>query len=248
MNKEQIFTSWAPDNVQWSRWAKPVLFSNIVTGKYDLEDDVIQTDNWTYGPIPEHMAVIVDLPGKEALLMAFKLAGQAFRPVPLYNCNFANEALIDVEPLMLLLEQGAPILKRLNLPLDAPPAFLLDANRMQGEPKPGFFDNRWMTFPQDFPSANYLLSQKIAGILLLQESNLPAEDLAHVLMRWQDAGLKIYLPGTDEKEPLVEVKVRPPKGYRSLWQRMLVTMGLHRNSAGGFGAIVPTPGSHGAGS
>src|ERR1700756_496856 len=29
MNKEEIFSAWAPDESPWSRWAKPVLFAHL---------------------------------------------------------------------------------------------------------------------------------------------------------------------------------------------------------------------------
>ena len=55
-------------------------------------------------------------------------------------------------------------------------------------PGPGTFDNRWVVFPQDFPSAAFLRSRGVAEVLLIQAGAQPQEDLAHVLLRWQQGG------------------------------------------------------------
>ena len=65
------------------------------------------------------------------------------------------------------------------------------------------------------------------------DSLQPREDLAHVLFRWQEAGLRIR--GRGGREIRVE---RPPR-YRALWYRALATLGLRRNDTGGFGSLVP---------
>ncbi len=69
-------------------------------------------------------------------------------------------------------------------------------------PSPGKFDNRWFTFPQDFPSANLLRARGISAALVIQEkAGQPAEDLSHVLRRWQDAGIEIYQAVPESTSP-----------------------------------------------
>jgi hypothetical protein len=127
----------------------------------------------------------------------------------------------------------------------APPVFLLDANRLKdtGKIRPGQFDNRWMTFPQDFPSGGLLISRQIQMAVLLQDGSRVGEDLAHVLLEWKDAGIRLQLhnrkPGT--AQPLTILR---PHGYRALWHRALAVLGLKRNSAGGFGSLIPEPVPH----
>jgi len=41
------------------------------------------------------------------------------------------------------------------------------------------------------------------------------------------------------------VEIQKPSRFRSAMYRMLAMVGLRRNSAGGFGAIVPIPGQGG---
>jgi hypothetical protein len=43
------------------------------------------------------------------------------------------------------------------------------------------------------------------------------------------------------------VTVAKPKRFRSIWYRLLAIAGLRRNSAGGFGSVVPQPSSSGGG-
>ena len=75
--------------------------------------------------------------------------------------------LVDVKPIMAALWHGASRLQMLALPPEAPPAFLLDANRRGvEEPFAGCFDNRSVSFITDFPSSNFLLAHQIHDRLL----------------------------------------------------------------------------------
>ena len=114
---------------------------------------------------------------------------------------------------------------------------------------PGRFDNRWMVFPQDLPSASFLLSRGLSRAVVLQrQTGQPAEDLSHALLRWQEAGIEILAldPASDSSpQPLA---IQKPSRFRALWQRALAIGGLKRNSAGGFGMVIPIPSQGGGGS
>jgi hypothetical protein len=128
--------------------------------------------------------------------------------------------------------------------MDAPPAFLLDSRRMSpAQPvRPGMFDNRWKVFPQDFPAGHFLQSHRIGRILLIQRhSGQPQEDLAHVLRRWQDAGLAIQQKDVTNALPPRDITVGRPAWYRAMWYRVLAMLGLQRGRPGGFGGIIPEP-------
>ncbi|MGH9601505.1 MAG: hypothetical protein ACRD24_03860 [Terriglobales bacterium] len=116
-----------------------------------------------------------------------------------------------------------------------------------GEPEAGKFDNRWMVFPQDFPSASFLTSHGIQRVLLAQESYapVPREDLAHVLLRWQEGGIEILLKRLDRPDAPARIEVARPSRFRALWHRALAIVGLRRSSAGGFGCTVPESSSAG---
>jgi len=248
MTNEELFDIWAPADVAWSAWVKPVLFAQQTIAR----DDMSSPDEWldfdvTWAPgAHENAAIIVDLPGRQSMLAGLALATRGYRPVPLYNACSGISAVVPMEPILDLIARGAAHLAGLYLPDDAPPAFLLDADRLRGSmsPAPGRFDNRWLVFPQDLPSGNFLRSHAIHSVLLVQaETGQPQSDLAHVLLRWQQAGLPLQVvpPATGAApQPL---QVRRPRLFGWMWQRALALLGLRRNSAGGFGAIVPQPSS-----
>ncbi len=112
-------------------------------------------------------------------------------------------------------------------------------------PKPGAFDNRWVVFPQDFPSATYLRARGITEVLLLHEGREAAEDLAHVLRRWQENGLRMQSAAPLERGRISDLVVKRPSGFRRAWYRVIAAAGLRRNNAGGFGGVIPMPSSGG---
>src|SRR5438034_11376896 len=216
MSKEAIYETWAPQDALWSRWAKPVLFacSNALQPRPANLDDPVDL-SWAPAP-SEHVALVLDLPGNQGVLMGLALAARGYRPVPLYNAvsnpqpfleteNGMREVitLVDVHPIMAALWHGAARLQGLALQPEAPPAFLLDANRRGvEEPFAGCFDNRSVSFITDFPSSNFLLAHQIHGVLLVQISgHQPQPDLAHTLRRWQEARIAIDLKRLDTLGP-----------------------------------------------
>ena len=184
----------------------------------------------------------IDLPGRQSLLAGLALAARGYRPVPLYNACSGISAVVPMEPILDLIARAATYLAGLFLPDDAPPAFLLDADRLRGSvpPAPGRFDNRWLVFPQDFPSANFLRSRAVHSVLLVQaQADQPQSDLGHVLLRWQQAGLPLQVVPPVAGAVPQPLQVRRPRLFGWMWQRALASLGLRRNSAGGFGAIIP---------
>lgn len=244
INSNEHYTIWAPDDSVWSAWAKPVLFSVTFRGAHPPAPawaDLIV--DWAPAA-SEKTAVILDLEDARGIWFGIALAYKGFRPVPLYNGNAGLNALLPVDSIVASLRTAADALAQLTLPSDAPPVFLLDARRLaQGwNAGPGKFDNRWAVFPQDFPSATFLLSRGIRSVVVAQSnSSPPQQDLAHVLLRWQEAGIRVLSVDVrvgGSPEPIV---VTRPSRFRSLWYRALVIAGLRRNSAGGFGSIIPQP-------
>jgi hypothetical protein len=65
------------------------------------------------------------------------------------------------------------------------------------------------------------------------------EDLSHILLRYQNQGIKVFL--CDGIRISRVATVSEPSRFMSLFYRTRVTLGLSRNAAGGFGAIVPDP-------
>jgi hypothetical protein len=233
------FEAWAPDESPWARWVKPVLFAAEMNYNTPEIKDIPEAD---WAPPPGRTAFILDLPGDEGVRQGLALAKAGDRPVPLYNGVFSSaggDMAVDVTGIVRALFGGAETLRQAGLRPHAPPAFLLDADRMKGEPRPkGKYDNRWCVFPQDMPSAGFLREQGIREVCL--RSSLRQNDLMHILLRYKQAGLRItrWIPGEAAAADLALVR---PSLFRSFIYRARVMAGLTRNAAGGFGGSIPEP-------
>lgn len=246
MTEQEIYDLWAPLDVPWSPWAKPVLFTQLERAIAGSGTMLAGRIAWPGAPdlAAQRLALILDLPGEQATAIGLQLVAAGYRPVPLFNTSHGFNAVVPTQDIITALSRGGELLAQTQLPPQAPPVFLLDADRMRehGGVLPGKYDNRWLVFPQDFPSASFLKSQQIAGAVLVQSQQFrPQADLAHVLLRWQEAGLPLLSINLREGLVTEVLRVERPSRYRTLWYHFLAVVGLRRNSAGGFGAVVPEP-------
>jgi len=243
MTNEECFNAWAPEEGLWSPWAKPVLFAQPLDGlSPGLRSWPDPQDYLWLSHATGRTALVVDLPGVASVETAIAMARRSYRPVPLYNTSVGPSALVDVASLVQALVGGATTIRDITLSPDAPPAFLIDADRMRpGVPSnPGSYDNRWVVFPQDFPSGTFLRSRGIDEVIVMHDRGVQ-EDLAHVLLRWQEAGIGIRAVGPGETSPQ-PFTVKKPSWFRLAWYRLIVLAGLRRNNAGGFGGVIPKAG------
>jgi len=232
---------WAPADALWSPWVKPALFI-YTRAAVPVE---LKQITWT-GPAQNDTLIIVDLPGEYGLLEALSLIPLGYRPIPLYNCvdtipSSAYMPLISVNGIAEMLFSGAALITEKRFAPDAPPAFVLDSRRMELEntgDRYGKYDNRWCIFPQDMPSADFLRDHNIKKVVVRAES--VQNDMSHILERWQNSGLEVYLcTGADTAPQAIMVK-KPPL-FKSLSYRFKTMSGLRKNTAGGFGGYVPEP-------
>jgi len=247
LSPEDAFDAWAPATVIWSQWAKPVAF--------------VQPDDLAAAPPSEPAlppiaiscdpasAVIVDLSGEESVAVGLLLAERGYWPVPIFNGTSGPVPIVEVRPIGRALMHGAERLRARQASPDVPPAFLLDARRQGGGPlDAGKYDNRWIALPQDFPSAAFLASRGIRHVTVIQRGNTaPAEDLAHVICRWQDHGITIRLLDVETGSVRDRVQVKKPSGFKRAWYVAIALIGLRRSNVGGFGAQIPDPRSGGYG-
>jgi hypothetical protein len=264
MTPEELYGIWAPEDSRWSPWVLPVPFAQLVcpdsipiptSPRFDLR--------WISSSDARNTAIVADLPGGDAIHYGLALTALGYRPVPVIDGSPGPEShvvsplhssfsalqrhkprsTVDMRGLLDAICSGAKLLRERQLEADAPPAFLLDSMRMAavaaGDPE--IFDNRWRVFPQDFPSARFLLKAGIRKVILVHDKSLrePQEDLAHVLLRWQEGGISIESQFAHAVEAPVPIKVRRPFRFRRLWYRALAVLGLRRNDAGGFGGYPP---------
>ncbi len=234
-----IYKVWAPSENLWTAWAKPVLFANIDsfagstgTGAIEINEPKISLKEIN------DAAIIVDLPGTRSITDGLSYVKAGFRPIPLYNCvSGSGRVMVEVGDLTRGLKLGAQyITTHKDLLKDSsPPVFLLDSNRMSTRSKGSeYFDNRYSIFAQDMPSANYLKQNNINKIILISEHIM--EDLSHILLRYQEAGIQILL--ADSSGELKDTKITKPGMFKSLYYRFQIIFGLSRNPIGGFGHLI----------
>jgi hypothetical protein len=264
MTPEELYDIWSPANSVWSPWVLPVPFAELTctdstTGfklkKFNLD--------WLPRGDVQDQALVIDLPGGDAIYYGLALLDWGYRPVPVIDGSPGPDrpillspdisdshretsksvCIVDMRELLTILCHGAELLRMASLPSGAPPAFLLDSNRMGGVAPEGsrIFDNRWMAFPQDFPSGHFLWNHGVRRVVLVHDTfqTQPPEDLAHVLLRWQEEGIVVQSKSARFGEQPVSIKVATPFRFRVAWYRALAALGLRRNDAGGFGGYPP---------
>lgn len=252
LTKRQIFEVWAPTDSIWSPWVSPAIFAQTNWENpdrfYKEEDTFVPC--WPESSATPGNGVVIDLPGVQSVRLAMLLAERGYRPIPILNVSPGPDAGETAHPYIVLEMRGvikeillATLrLQRLSIPPDAAPAFFLDSRRLEGTAplKDGMFDNRWMVFPQDFPSAAFLTKQKIGRVTLVQPKRAqPLEDLSHALMRWQEAGIEILAQDAAGSGAAEEITVWKPSRFKAAWYRALAILGLRRSSVGGFGSFIP---------
>ena len=212
-------------------------------------------------------ALIIDLPGAECVQFALALAQIGYRPVLLINSSpgpigpmppmapsgsqpppaapnsRAGIEVVDMRALVAEVCGRSKFMRELALPGDAPPAFVLDSTRLVGNHNVSEdrFDNRWMIFPQDFPSARFLASRGIVRAVVVQRGDIDRlTDLQHVLLRWQEAGIEIQAKNLADQGSPKKITVARPSSFRMAWYRALAILGFWRSNVGGFGSFLPT--------
>ena len=146
--------------------------------------------------------------------------------------------VIDVKPIISLVWHNSAWLNGLKLPIDAPPAFLLDSKRFPvflTQPS-RYFDNRWLIFPEDFPSAEFLKERGLSRVIIIQPHKSPRLDLRQVVLTWQEQGLALQFLRFPPREPAVAYVIKKLSFLDRLYLALLQDS-LWGDSKHGFGAI-----------
>jgi hypothetical protein len=259
MTNESIYDVWRPVDSPWARWVKPVVFPFLRpvdhgAGKYSVQDWQVTFQSDT--------AIIADLRGAEGISAGIALARAGYLPVLVYNAcptgtsdNVRPEivsaqnsgaiippAVVDMTSILAALCATTQDLVSLNLASQAPPVFLLDANRRGlGIPYgPGWFDNRSFVTPADFPSAEYFQSHGISRVILVQATRDINVDLSQVLLGLQSHRMTIATQAPWQPWSPRPIVVKPPNLIVSIWEWLRQKLGYHRDPfSGSFGGVVP---------
>lgn len=208
MTGKDIFKIWAPTGVKWTQWVRPVPFvginENIKT--YDVSDFNISNINYLEKLLTD-TAIIVDLPGNDSIKEGLALAKIGYRPIPIYNGTDQQKgtiATVDNYLIKLGLIKGAKELEKIKIDDNAPPAFLLDTNRMNRfKMNISIFDNSWDIYSQDLPTAEYFLNNGIKNIII--SSRIIQKDLSKILYKFQNKGINILFTNGYDKPKKVKI-------------------------------------------
>ena len=192
-----LYDRWAPRGARWSPWVKPVLFATAAGRIPGSITPVKWVEKSCFSPLLQSgdpyrevadaidaIAIIVDLPGADGVWVGAELSQIGFRPVPLYNAVPHDKAVVDVRPIAYALADAA---SSIAAPLDAPPAFLLDRERMAlgRVVEPPIFDNRARVHASDFPSHAMMTNAGIRHVVVIRDASPLSSDLHPVLRPWQ---------------------------------------------------------------
>jgi hypothetical protein len=248
MTRDELFDAWAPAGGPWSDWAKPVLFAHWPR-PLPADPEPPPPDLSWVPPPAERAAMVIDLPGAPGVHLGLALAAAGYRPVPLYNAvpppaeGDAGASVVVVEPILAALVHGADRLRASPPSADAPPAFLLDADRQvaRRDLAPGAFDNRSVVFATDVPSAVRLAAHGVRRAVLVRERPGPiGDDLEEVLRSWQADGLRVDVKWLSQPGPPGPLALSRLGWWARLWRR-LTRADPRPNPAGEFGAFIPHP-------
>jgi hypothetical protein len=154
--------------------------------------------------------------------------------------------VVDMSSILIALGATSKELASLNLSPQAPPVFILDANRggLAVPYGPGWFDNRSFVTPSDFPSADYFRSHGISKVILLQPTPNINADLLQVLLRLQRDGMIMATQAPWKPWAPSPLTVKPPMFIISAWEWLRRKLDYRRDPFHGcFGGVVPSSSS-----
>jgi len=244
----RAYKVWKGNDHCWVRWVKLALF-DPVEGAADKQDEPASAGSvraafrgvdtsW----LEERAAVIIDLPGKAAVLLALALGERGLRPVLAINTtSFPGAESISMHSVLRVLSAGADCKASFPTGPRVAPAFVLDSRRDGGgrPPLPGEFDNRWVLFREDLPSAEQLRAVGIDKVIVVQKGALPVTDLEDVLLAYQTGGLELVRHETETRTTHRWTLER--RGWLATLSRFVQFHWSVPRSDGSYGRWVPLP-------
>jgi hypothetical protein len=196
MTNKEIYKIWAPYGKKWVDWVRPVPFVAIKNVK-KFNPTVRRVEC-----LPQekenikHIAIIADLPDEQSVELGIWLAeNYGYRPIPIFNGTIEQDgarATTNNADMLDALVWGAHQLEKIEIPVDAPPVFLIDKNRLQNiKLDRTVFDNSWDIYHQDIPSEKYFIANGITEILVISK-NL-SKDFKLIFKEFSEQQIPIYL-------------------------------------------------------
>ena len=230
MTPEEVFHRWRGAAGPWAQWIKPSLMTQIPPGVEPREPRPMSLEGI---PADDRTALVLDLPGVEAVELGIALMDRGYCPVVLFNTTYDVEELVKTWDLMATLRGAA---SRLGDRSKGPPVFLLDAYRQYvvGEMSGGRFDNRWYVFSSDFPTEEGFISRGVRKLAIVCRREVEL-DLQDALANHGGLEPVVLSPGSAAAVPLPHARSKLARGLSTLGRK------LQRRADGSFGYRI----SHG---
>lgn len=196
MTNKEVYKAWTPYGKKWVDWVRPVPFVAIKNAKHFTpafrEVECLPKDEEKL----KHTAMIIDLPDEQSVELGIWLAkNYGYRPIPIFNGTIepsGARATTNNADMLDALVWGAYELENIEISDDAPPAFLIDKNRLENvKVDRTVFDNSWDICYQDIPSEKYFIDNGITEILVISR-NL-SKDFKVIFKQFSEKKLSIYL-------------------------------------------------------
>ncbi len=189
--------------------------------------------------------LLVDLPGPKSVALGAVLGASGCDLVCTFNNWPQARGVIRPEDTLAALLYYASWLDahRDAYPTPGPAAWLCDSGRLGAAPgKPGDFDNRYYIEDGVIPGPEFLRQRGITrAVYVAERPDSVMADLAPHLLAYQKAGLEVGQALSGEETILSDMQPLLVK------EQVFSQKGFFRSTAGGFGAVVPTPSSGGSG-
>jgi hypothetical protein len=250
MIARRVSDVWVGSDHPWSAWVKRPLFASLTVPEVTpaTESDVYRSETAPWAR--EHpwwlearkIAIIVDLPGPEAVELGLLLGRHGFRPILLINAASDSGELIDMAPVLHLLTEGARFHSSFPGGPDVLPAFVLDARRegADADPEPGRFDNRWTLFPADLPPAERLGQAGVQAVMIVQDEPTPRDDVRAIAWMYQRGGLDIRVVNVRDRTVASLASTRPSWLVYVIGQ-LRRRFAFRRQWDGSYGHRIPIP-------
>jgi hypothetical protein len=252
MTARRVEDVWVGPDHAWRAWVKRPLFASLPIAEVEsaTEDVPYRSDasRWNREGVAwlaaQPAALLIDLPGPRAIETALALGRHGFRPVLSINASSAPEEVVDMQPILALLVEGARSASLFPADAAAPPAFILDSRRAGmragSQPWPGAFDNRWTIFPGDLPSGEQLRAAGLGAVVIAHDRDALHEDVEAVAWSYRRAGLEVRLADVRNRRITVQSGALPGWVARQL-ATLRRRFSLRRRWDGSYGHRVPIP-------
>lgn len=244
----ELFRLWSPPvESPWFPFAKATLFAaadaKTRVGWTEAASAIEQLPVEPAWPAAG-VAVIADLPyAQSAMLGDYFSRKFGYQTVALFNNWPHARGVVRCESVLEAFIGGCDRRREVRASPGAPPFFMIQAERLSGNPQVHDFDNRYFVSEEDLPSAALFRKHGVNSVVYVHHGTVETDDLNSYFCGLRRDGMSLWLAVIDalhETRQFLPVSRKTPLG--SFGFRFAA---FRRSAAGGFGGLVPPKSSGG---